>query len=90
LPSWTNFDVLAPTTIQVLVGEDGDVISASLQPPGSGVAAADQYAMQAARLLRFNPVQPAPNSPALSWGSVDFLWHTAAPEAARSAGGPPP
>lgn len=76
LPSWTNIEILAPTTVQIVVDRNGGVLSATLQPPGSGLTPADQLALQRARSLRFEPATGQAGS--LQWGTLEFVWRTVA------------
>jgi TonB family protein len=71
LPKWPFGDVLAPSTVQVLVSTQGTVMSATLLA-GSGLAAADQRALELARSARFAPAPTA----GLAWGRLVFEWHT--------------
>ena len=76
LPSWPYANVIAPSKVQLLVNEAGNVISAVLLPPDSGFTAADQYdradqrALELARATRFAP------SSRLTVGRMIFNWHT--------------
>jgi TonB family protein len=79
LPVWTNSQLLAATVVQVLVDEQGGVMSATVKPPGSGLAAADQEALRLARALRFERVQPLEGATKPVWGDVEFVWLTVAP-----------
>ena len=84
LPVWTNTDVLAPTTVQLLVESGGGVLSAALLPAGSGLAAADQEALRLARQLQFPSGAPdgvEDEDRKLVWGTVEFVWHTVEPPA---------
>jgi hypothetical protein len=77
LPSWPYRDVIAPSKVQVLVNEAGDVISTVLLPSGNPMevqdADADQRALELARSARFTP------SSGLTVGKLIFRWHTVAP-----------
>lgn len=79
IPCWTNTDVLASTTVQLLVEADGAVLSASVLPPGSGSATADAEALRQARGLQFQP-RPARGldqaEPGWLWGTAEFVWGT--------------
>ncbi len=76
LPSWPYANVIAPSKLQVLVNEAGDVVSAVLLPPDNGFTAADQYdqadqrGLELARAARFAP------SSRLTIGLMIFNWHT--------------
>jgi hypothetical protein len=89
LPSWPYANVIAPSKVQLLVNEAGDVVSAVLLPPGSGYAAADQYdqadqrALELARTARFAP------SSSLTVGRMIFNWHTAPPADTNSPAATP-
>jgi hypothetical protein len=84
LPSWPYANVIAPSKVQLLVNETGDVISAVLLPPDSGFTTADQYdqadqrALELARAARFAP------SSRLTMGRMIFNWHTVPPPATNS------
>lgn len=81
LPGWTNTETLEPTTVEMAVGSDGLPFSVRLLER-CGLAAADQYAVTAARSLRFAPVgEPGASLPALVWGHVVFQWQTLMAEA---------
>jgi hypothetical protein len=81
LKSWSNPDILTDTVVQVVVDAEGRPVSPTLLS-GSGLAAADQYALDQARAARFeplsrNPAEAAPNPMArLNWGKMIFRWHT--------------
>ena len=79
LPAWTNAQLLASTGVQVLVNPQGRVLSAALEPPGSGLPAADQVALRLVRQARFLSPLGQPMSSPLHWGRVEFVWHTVAP-----------
>jgi hypothetical protein len=89
LPSWPYANVIAPSQVQLLVNEAGDVVSAVLLPPGSGFAPADQYdqadrrALELARSARFAP------SSRLTVGRMIFNWHTVPPPATNSPAASP-
>ncbi len=76
LPSWPYANVIAPSKVQLLVNEAGDVVSAVLLPPGSGFITANQYApadqraLELARAARFAPASR------LTVGRMIFNWHT--------------
>lgn len=73
LPSLPRNDVIAPSTVQVLVDAAGNVFSAVVLKPDAGIQSdsdADQTALQLARSLRFAPAA----GPTL--GEVTFTWRT--------------
>lgn len=84
LPSWSATDLLTNTVVQLRVTAAGNVFTFALLPPGSGSAAADQFALNATRSARFAPLPQTGNplaSPAanLTEGTLLFLWHTIPP-----------
>jgi hypothetical protein len=87
LPSWPYADVIAPSKVQVLVNEAGNVVSAVLLPSDNSLEAlshynaADQRALELARAARFTP------SPGLTIGRFIFDWHTIAPPATNAPAG---
>jgi hypothetical protein len=87
--AWPYANVIAPSQVQVLVNEAGDVVSAVLLPPGSGFTTADQYdpadqrALELARAARFAP------SSRLTIGRMIFNWHTVPPPATNSPAASP-
>ena len=80
-PSWPYADVIAPTRVQVLVDEAGDVVSATLLPSDNSLEAlnhsdaADQQALELARAARFAPAT------SLTIGQMIFTWRTVPPPA---------
>jgi hypothetical protein len=89
LTNWPYADVIAPSRIQVLVDEFGNVVSAVLLPPddpadaASHYDAADQRALELARAARFSP------SSRLAIGQLIFNWRTVAPPATNSPAAAP-
>ncbi len=81
LPSWPYADVIAPSRVQLLVDEAGNVVSAILVPSDNSLEAlsrydaADQCALELARAARFAP------APHLTIGRMIFTWHTVPPPA---------
>lgn len=76
LPGWTNTETLESTTVEMGVGRDGLPFSVRLLDR-CGLAAADQYAVTAARSLRFAPIgESGASPPTLVWGNVMFQWQT--------------
>jgi hypothetical protein len=80
LPDWPHSEVLAPSTVHLLVDGDGTVLSAQLLPPGSGLPAADAEAVRLAQQLQFElGRQGEETAGERLWGSVTFVWRTLAP-----------
>ena len=71
VPSLPYNDVLKPSRVQVLVDENGGVVSDVLLG-SSDYDAADQTALKLARQARFAP------EPGLMFGELIFNWHTTA------------
>ncbi len=86
LPSWPSADVIAPSKVQVLVDEAGNVISAVLFPPENRDAVqsdlANQRALALARAARFAP------SSRLTVGQMIFNWRTMPPPATNAPANP--
>jgi hypothetical protein len=74
LRSWPAPDLLTNSLIQVWADADGQILSAALMPPGSGLKAADQRALELARSARFAPVTRHDGS--LTPGLLIFEWLT--------------
>ncbi len=87
LPDWPYADVIAPSRVQIVVDENGNVISAAALPLNSPLKneirydAADSRALEIARGLRFTP------APQLIVGSVIFNWRTVPPPETNSVTG---
>ncbi len=90
LPPQTNNDVLGDSVVQVLVDADGNVLSATLLPPGSGLATADKDALNFAKSARFEPLNregPASSVNSgtnLTLGDMVFQWQTMPPPVTNS------
>jgi hypothetical protein len=84
LRSWPSAQLLRKTVVQIAVNSAGQVVSARLNEPRSGLAEADASALKIARDLRFRPV---PSSSPV-WGEAVFEWETVEP-AGTAAGGAP-
>jgi TonB family protein len=69
LPSLQYSDVIAPSVVQILVNEAGDVVSPVLLD-SSGFTDADDKALKTARAARFAP------SPKMTLGKLIFNWRT--------------
>lgn len=88
LPSWPNRDLLTNSVVQITVMASGEPFSAVLLS-GAGKIEADQYALQVARMCRFealrtDPVIDTAVGP-LTSGQMIFRWHTLSPDATNSA-----
>jgi hypothetical protein len=81
LPVWAGADLLAPSQVRVLVDARGHPVSALLLA-GSGLAAADQAAVNLALAAQFGSdpaaLKAPPGNPAagLVFGRLNFRWHT--------------
>jgi TonB family protein len=73
LPSWPAAAILTNTLVQIVVDAAGKPFSATLLPPGSGSAEADQHALDVAQRLRF---KSASERGGLTWGTLVFEWNT--------------
>ncbi|HEX5398645.1 MAG TPA: hypothetical protein VFY06_06295 [Verrucomicrobiae bacterium] len=91
LPSWPYSDVIAPSRVQVVVDQEGAVISAALLSPDNSMILlpsvnfdvvrydpADQRALQIARRMRFAPAR------SVASGQLIFYWRTVPPPATNS------
>ena len=79
LPTWPLNEVLSDSIVQLAVNPIGEPISARLWS-SCGWAKADAYALETARLLRFQPLAsadaPLPPQLPLTWGKLVFQWCT--------------
>jgi hypothetical protein len=88
LTNWPYADVIAPSKMQVLVNEAGNVISAVLLPPENRAGAAAQYdpadrrALELARAARFAPAS------GLTVGQMIFNWRTVPPTVTNAPANP--
>ena len=78
--SWSHGDVLPPSVVQVDVAASGLVLNARLLRR-CGLAKADAYALEHARLMHFEALTNAPPDDPLSLkglatGNLIFNWHT--------------
>ena len=73
LPPQPWVDLLTNSVAQVLVGTDGNVMSLTLLA-GSGSEKADQFALEAAKAARFEPLRDG--AVKLTVGALIFEWHT--------------
>jgi hypothetical protein len=100
LPSRSSSDLITNSVVQALVNAAGEVVSVILLRPGGGSMEAgqrdaDQFALDLAKTLRFEPVPrdgagTAPSPAAgLSLGRIIFEWHTVPPPATNAPATPP-
>lgn len=75
LPSFPHTDILANTSVQLVVNRSGFVFSPPIVLNSSGSKAADSRAVELARSLRFKPVA-AGDATTLTWGTLIVQWHT--------------
>ncbi|HOB98405.1 MAG TPA: hypothetical protein PKM43_06605 [Verrucomicrobiota bacterium] len=78
LPSWPYNDVLAATSVQLVVDRHGSVLAANLLTR-SGLPAADQRALELARAAQFELANPASGASSLTWGQMVFQWQAVPP-----------
>ena len=89
LPSLPYANVIAPSKVQLLVNEAGNVISAIILPSDNNLEAlnrydaADRRALDFARAARFAP------TPRLTIGRMIFNWHTIPPPVTNSPAATP-
>jgi hypothetical protein len=92
LPIWTNRDTLTNTVVQLVVDARGRTISMVLARPGSGLAMADDCALEIAKAVRFSPLlltgsdRPNVGDLTLNFGRMIFQWRTV--PGTNSAAGP--
>ena len=83
LRAWRNSELLTNTVVQALVDADGNVLSASTLPPGSGLPDADRLAFDLTRGFRFGPVAAerwlANPLREMTRGCLIFHWRTEPP-----------
>ncbi len=73
--AWEQNYLLTNSAVDIAADPVGTVVSAHLVSR-SGRPEADQSAVASAWALRFAPLAPGPETPALTWGSLVFQWHT--------------
>lgn len=66
-------DVFPPSVVEVAVNEDGYVVSSTLVVP-SGLAAADQQAINCSKRFVFSKSEDQNNSQGLTFGKITFYW----------------
>ena len=74
LPVWPHTDVLPPTEVRMLVDASGHTESTALLGAGCSLKAADQFALEFAAGLEFEPASKT--TPTLTTGKLVFQWHT--------------
>ena len=80
LPSWPHTEVLTHSVVHLVVDAEGAPVSAALVS-GSGLREADNYALAAAKRLRFRPERARET---ITSGTANFRWHTLPPSAATN------
>jgi hypothetical protein len=88
LPSWPYANVIAPSKVQVLVNEAGNVFSPVLLPPDNGFTAADYYAAADQRALELAHTARFAPAPRVTFGQLIFNWHTVPPQATNAPANP--
>jgi TonB family protein len=81
LPPWAYTELLTNTVVQVVVDAGGKLVSVPLLLASSTYKPADDYALEQARSLRFEPATGAgqgagSSSNGLAWGKIIFEWST--------------
>src|SRR5258706_396478 len=81
LPSWFNTELLTNTVVQVVVDGRGRIASVPLLLTSSTDKDADDYALQQARSMRFEPIdgesqESSSSLTGLTWGKIIFEWDT--------------
>jgi len=80
LKAWPHENLLTNTVVHLFVYPNGQTLSPTVLPPGSGLKEADQYALKQARAAMFESITPrAPQTPSntpLASGEMIFQWHT--------------
>ena len=77
LTNWPHTDLLTNSVVQLLVDAEGRPVSGGTLLSSSGLAAADQHALELATAARFNSVAesgPAGATGRLIWGTLIFEW----------------
>jgi len=93
LTNFANAELLTNSVVRMVVAADGKPISFTLLI-SSGLTAADRFALDQARVCRFEPL-PEPQDASqperletLSWGELVFEWSTLPLPATNGAGAP--
>jgi TonB family protein len=81
LTNWASADLLTNTVVQVVVNRGGRLVSVPLLLASSTSKEADDYALELARSLRFEPSNSSQagsglSSDGLTWGQIIFEWNT--------------
>ena len=90
LPVWPYADVLPPTEVRMLVDGAGHPESVALLGAGCGLKAADQFALEFAARLEFEPAPKNATTPrdTLTGGKLIFQWHSVPLPTNKVAGSP--
>ena len=82
-PADLTLPLVGKSIVEMAADNDGEVVSARLRDPRSGLEAADAEALRVARLMHFTPMAlPADAVPRMTWGNLIIEWQTALPDAA--------
>lgn len=73
LPVIESSDVLPPSTVEIVVNEDGYVVSSTLIV-ASGSPTADQKAVELSKKFIFSRSEKTDNPSGLSFGKITFYW----------------
>ena len=75
LPSWRHADLLTNTVVRTVVNRSGQAV-ATVLIAGSGLPAADQYALRQAKETRLKPRATQQGRAEYVSGNLVFRWHT--------------
>jgi hypothetical protein len=84
LRAWPHFELLTNSVVQLVVDEGGKPATPGTLLVSSGYGPADIYALEQARIARFNPLVNV-TSASNTWGLLVFEW-TTSPTNTVSAG----
>lgn len=82
LPSWVHSELLTNSAVEIAVDRAGEVVSVRLVQK-SGLPEADRQALRVSSQLHFGSLAKAADK--ITWGRIDFQWHTRAASNAPTA-----
>jgi hypothetical protein len=90
LPSWVHNELLTNSVIQIVVDKEGRPVAPGTLLASSGLAKADQEALDQIRKLRFKPLPEQPSAKdTLMWETLVFRWALLPPPRTNSPGDAP-